>query len=84
MEVVTGRDGIEYGIGLLGWIAAVLLIGGGIGGVGWIIAGSGVGTAGRLFGGLVFLAGGIVSLSGLMGLLYKVIVDAVGRAEQAG
>jgi len=81
MDVVSGRDGIEYGIGLLGWISLVVLVGGGIGGLGWIIAGSGVGAVGRLFGGLVFLAGGVVLLSGLMGMVYKVITDAASRAE---
>jgi len=80
--VVSGRDGIEYGIGLLGWVSLVVLAGGGVGGIGWVIAGSGVGAVGRLFGGLVFLAGGVVLLSGLMGMVYKVVTDAVSRAER--
>jgi hypothetical protein len=81
MELVSGRDGIEYGIGLLGWVSTVVLVGGGVGGVGWIVAGSGVGTAGRLLGGLLFLVGIVVVLSGMMGVLYKVIADAASRAE---
>lgn len=80
MALVSGREGIEYGIGLLGWVSVVILSGGGIGGVGWIIAGSGVGMTGRLFGGLVFLSGGIVVLAGMMGILYKVVSDALSRA----
>lgn len=80
MEAVSAREGVLYGFGLLGWIAAVVLAGGGLSGVGWIIAGSGVGTAGRLFGGVIFLFGGIVMLSGLVGVLYKVITDALSRA----
>lgn len=81
MELVSGRDGIEYGIGLLSWITLVFLVGGGIGGVGWVISGSGAGPVGRLAGGLLFMAGGVVMLSGLLGILYKVITDAVSTAE---
>lgn len=81
MELVSGRDGIEYGIGLLGWISVVVLVGGGLSGVGWIIAGSGVGTTGRVFGGVIFLLGGVLMFSGMMGVLYKVITDALIRAE---
>lgn len=81
MELVSGRDGLEYGIGLLGWVTLVLVVGGGIAGVGWVLAGSGAGPAGRVLGGLIFLVGGIVILSGMLGLLYKVISDATGRPQ---
>lgn len=81
MELVSGRDGLEYGIGLLGWVTLVLVVGGGIAGVGWVLAGSGAGPAGRVLGGLIFLVGGIVTLSGMLGLLYKVISDATDRPQ---
>jgi hypothetical protein len=82
MELIARWPGIRYGIGLLGRVAIVLLGSVGVGGLGWIIAGGGMGTTGRLFGGLLFISGMIVLISGLMGILYVVIADAVVRAEQ--
>lgn len=84
MVAVSTTDAIKYGFRLLAYLAAVNIIAGVIGLVGFGIVGSSAGgpfespdTGAMLFGLLISLVAYLIWIAGHLGVGYKVIADAV-------
>lgn len=75
MATVSVSDGIEYGIGLMGYLFGIGIIGGLISFFGVALARDGGVMA--VIGALVSLTGVLVIIGGMMGLSHKIIADSV-------
>jgi hypothetical protein len=73
---------VKYSLHILRIVLIVGVISGGIMGIGFFIAGGGAGIFNLLVGGLLFGAGALVGLSGMLGILHKVIVDGIIVANE--
>jgi hypothetical protein len=86
MAAVNIVDGIKYGFVLLGYFITVFLVGAVVFGIGVAVSAGGTDGSNAAFvlvGGLLSLAGGLVVLAGLFGVLYKTIADGVQRGTES-
>jgi len=89
MVAVNVVDGVKYGFRLLGYLLAVLVVGGILLAIAGSFTGGTMGRGGNPIMALIFgLAGVGVMYAGGLGLMYKVIADGVEigtlSAEQGG
>lgn len=88
MEYVPALDGVKYGFTLVAYLFVVIVLGAAIATVGFLLIRHGLESGlgqnadyGLVFAGLALgIGGGLTLLAGVMGMLYKVIVDGVATA----
>lgn len=77
MGNISGFDALAYGGKLFGWLLLVGTVGSIVSGFGFVLAAGGADLERTLVGGYLFLTGGLLVAAGTLGLLYKVVVDAL-------
>ncbi|MEE6210027.1 hypothetical protein U3A55_07660 [Salarchaeum sp. III] len=97
MSTVSVREGVRYGFSLLWYLVGVWLVGGLVAFAGITITGGTMGlamdgmsrgyaaepnTAAMFAGGALVLVGGAIVYAGSLGILYKIIADAVKRGNE--
>ena len=82
MAAVTIREGIRYGVSLLGYFVALSIVGGISVGIGIALAALDSAIA-TLIGFIILLIGIVIFYAGTLGVGYKLIADGVARGIQS-
>ena len=82
MAAVSIREGISYGVSLLGYFIALALAGGLAMGIGFALFSLDSGVA-TLIGFIILLGGIVIFYAGSLGVGYKLIADGVARGIQS-
>lgn len=89
MEHVSALNGIKYGFSIMGYLFVVVFVGAAISAIGFFLVVDTLDTTAQqpdlpilVVGLTLWICGGFTAIAGLLGMIYKVIVDGVATAFQ--